>query len=493
MSSMATLFTVNSPELAPQLASRFKGHVVALTAVADLLARLYSDRLSGADNYERDLYLVVYCEPKRSAQDASPPASSTLDTLSAAELAHLLEKQFPCFNLSVVTPERAVPAIAELDNYRAKYTQRLTRVTTWMYAKRHDPCSVNMYSMISHLTQVRHSNTEKPRRSYARLISSSLDLRKLIQLPQGKSDDHYWKLLTTWDFCALSLSTCELIWCSYLILKKLAIDADYVISDNDLFLLLLTLETSYHQGNKFHNFRHAVDVMQATWQLCCKLQLHFPKDASVLLVCVAAIGHDLGHPGTNNALMCEENSPVAQLYQKASVLENFHTELFLDLLQDHWPQLLEDRRNVISDTILATDMALHSQYIDQMDEAPSQQPTFLSLIIKAADISNVTRPLEISAKWAVLITCEFNECAALVRELKEGSAEYDAYNTEYDQPLPESVDSILEKFPSIPKGQLIFINAFAEGLFAGLGDYFEELKFLHHNVQANKKFWEGKL
>lgn len=223
------------------------------------------------------------------------------------------------------------------------------------------------------------------------------------------------------------------------------------------------------------------------------MQSYFPTDGSVLLVCIAAIGHDLGHPGTNNALMCEEKSSVAELYHGKSVLENFHAELFLDLLQDHWPQVVDLKPDVISNTIMATDMALHSQYMDQIDVAPSQQPTLLSLIIKAADISNVTRPLEISAKWAVLITCEFSECAALVRRFKDGSEESDSHDLNYQAPLPGTVEAILEQYPSVPKGQLFFIDTFAEGLFAGLGDYFEELQFLHENVKANKKFWEGKL
>ena len=85
------------------------------------------------------------------------------------------------------------------------------------------------------------------------------------------------------------------------------------------------------------------------------------------------------------------------------------------MLSEHWPQLLsisKKKFDFISEAILATDMALHSQYEDRlMHENPMKQITLISLIIKAADISNVTRTLSISARWAYLITLEFNDCA----------------------------------------------------------------------------------
>ncbi|SCU79905.1 LAME_0B00892g1_1 [Lachancea meyersii CBS 8951] len=521
---MKTIFAVNGPDLCPELFSYFpKSNVVHFDSVADLLLHLYTNRISGANTYERTLSLVIHQQPKRRGRSkpvglqSSPASDAVLNKITTAELSHLIQKQFPTFSLSVTTPTDASKAVAHLLEREQLYSNRLVRVATWMYNDyvgsnepytghesrpaahshaNHDSysptCSANVYTMLSHLTRVRKRRKDQDSSfPSSKLISSALDLRKLINIPKDKlSSDHYWNLISTWDFCATSLSTSELIWCSFLILKKVAQDAGFEISDNNLFLFLLTVETSYHQGNKFHNFRHAVDVMQATWQLCCQLEARFKKSSSILLVCVAAIGHDVGHPGTNNALMCDPLSPVAQLYNKSSVLENFHTEIFSDLLQEHWPQILEEQ-SILSDTILATDMALHSQYVEQMDAGPSEQPNLLALVIKAADISNVTRPLHISTKWAVLITCEFNECAALLKRIK-GNDTYESYMPECEEPMPDCVESILIKYPSIPQGQLMFINAFAECLFAGLAECFQELKFLHNNVKANKKFWEGK-
>lgn len=160
----------------------------------------------------------------------------------------------------------------------------------------------------------------------------------------SQEGSHYWNILSTWDFCALSLSTQELIWCGFTLIKKLSKDAKVLIADNKLLLLLFTLESSYHQVNKFHNFRHAIDVMQATWRLCTYLLKDNP--VQTLLLCMAAIGHDVGHPGTNNQLLCNCESEVAQNFKNVSILENFHRELFQQLLSEHWPQLLSISKKI---------------------------------------------------------------------------------------------------------------------------------------------------
>eukprot|EP00957_Ditylum_brightwellii_P067364 5114088-Ditylum_brightwellii.AAC.1 len=58
---------------------------------------------------------------------------------------------------------------------------------------------------------------------------------------------------------------------------------------------------------------HAFDVMHA----CCLL---IPKCISLL---VAALGHDLGHDGFNNAFYSATCSKVAITYNGVSILENY--------------------------------------------------------------------------------------------------------------------------------------------------------------------------
>lgn len=132
-----------------------------------------------------------------------------------------------------------------------------------------------------------------------------------------------------------------------------------------------------------------------------------PVDALTLMI--AAIGHDVGHPGVNNAFLVNLNAPLAQLYNDRSVLEAFHCAAYSQILRRHWPAAFSDRdmRELMISSILATDMGLHFDYMKKLGYLQEklaenggtegwngrvldeQKTLACSLIIKCADISNV--------------------------------------------------------------------------------------------------------
>jgi 3',5'-cyclic-nucleotide phosphodiesterase len=134
-----------------------------------------------------------------------------------------------------------------------------------------------------------------------------------------------------------------------------------------------------------------------------------PLDALTLLI--TAIGHDVGHPGVNNAFLVSLNAPLAQLYNDRSVLESFHCAAFSQVLRRHWPAAFTSScmRKLLINSILATDMGLHFDYmkrlgylqeklahnseVDEWDAKLREEQRTLacSLLIKCADISNVVR------------------------------------------------------------------------------------------------------
>ena len=136
-----------------------------------------------------------------------------------------------------------------------------------------------------------------------------------------------------------------------------------------------------------------------------------PFDALTLLI--TAIGHDVGHPGVNNAFLVTLNAPLAQLYNDRSVLESFHCAAYSQILRRYWPAAFQgqEMRQLMISSILATDMGLHFDYMKKLgflqeklhenggtdgwngrliDE---QRTLACSLLIKCADISNVVSKL----------------------------------------------------------------------------------------------------
>jgi 3',5'-cyclic-nucleotide phosphodiesterase len=187
---------------------------------------------------------------------------------------------------------------------------------------------------------------------------------------------------------------------------------------------------AYNSFVLYHNFRHAVDVLQSLFYFLLRIgtlppypvgsalptksqerspvaKLVGPFEAMTLLI--SAIGHDVGHPGVNNMFLVKLNAPLAQLYNDQSVLEAFHCAAYSQILRRHWPAAFNDKglRKLMISSILATDMGVHSDYMQQLGnlqekiheskDTDSWSPKDIGafrvltcgLLIKCADISNV--------------------------------------------------------------------------------------------------------
>lgn len=98
-----------------------------------------------------------------------------------------------------------------------------------------------------------------------------------------------------------------------------------------------------YKNNRFHNFRHAIAVLHATFKLITMASGDHYKGLRLSGACalplfvqftllVAALVHDIGHPGNTNDFEIKRNSEIAKLYDNKSILENYHISLTFDLL-----------------------------------------------------------------------------------------------------------------------------------------------------------------
>ncbi|KAI8090688.1 hypothetical protein BDF21DRAFT_333304, partial [Thamnidium elegans] len=263
------------------------------------------------------------------------------------------------------------------------------------------------------------------------------------------------KQICSWDFLPLDLDNKDLIQVVFMILDHTLMSFDELeslrVPNGDLYHFIFDICNSYHNSNPYHNFRHAVDVLQANYYFLCKLgaiepmcpmirsedpmikQLLEPIDIFALLM--ASIGHDVGHPGITTS------TPLAILYNDNSVLESFHAMSFFHLLKEHcFSQLIDLRANpeysifrkIVVNSILATDMSMHDEYvhkitdqaeriknIDLTDKSACEKEKVLlcGALIKCADISNCARPFESAKEWAKILAEEFFEQGDLEHEL----------------------------------------------------------------------------
>lgn len=451
------------------------------------------------------------------------------------------------------------------------------------------------------MTQLLNRIVTRPNRTIKRLIQlkqlivQEIDFIELLSNHDKEHLAHISAIVGDWSFPAHSFTNDDLVYCVFamikLVIKQLESERKehkvefaeklHVPSDNELLAMIFTVRECYRNGNPFHNFRHAVDVLQASFHFCLKLG-HFGDDEETigslqvglkeilkespnlnqggigcvinpvqsLALLMSALGHDVGHPGTTNAFLMQNKAPISLIYNDRSVLESYHAAVYINqILVVFWPSLLTTKiaeesklliHDVVSATILATDMSNHFEYLHQVDSLSKEDDygpcsdrkikLLGSLLLKAADISNVARPLKISCQWAVVLQREFDEIKQLEeliqsQRLAEDENGNDAdlfgfnsrsYNSitllssaaqqsealsviEYFdneeivyEAVPNEINKIVLTYPVIPQGQLFFIRTFAEGLFENLSELYPSLSFARDIIKENKRFWESK-
>ncbi|XP_033736997.1 high affinity cAMP-specific 3',5'-cyclic phosphodiesterase 7A-like isoform X2 [Pecten maximus] len=196
----------------------------------------------------------------------------------------------------------------------------------------------------------------------------------------------------------------------------------------DLMKLLRTfslIEEGYHDNNPYHNAVHAADVTQAIHCYLQEKQLQYTIPPFEIMTCLlAAMTHDLDHPGVNQAFLIATANHLAALYENTSVLENHHwrsaigvlheTGLFSHLSAIEWEQL----ESQIKSLILATDITRQQEFLTRFkryldsgeyDSArnPSHRHFMLQIALKCADISNPCRLWDISRQWSDHVCEEF--------------------------------------------------------------------------------------
>lgn len=90
------------------------------------------------------------------------------------------------------------------------------------------------------------------------------------------------------------------------------------ITVDQLYDFIIDLASVYHNDNPYHNFAHAVDVLQCLFYMLSELGLLpftnksksdtvRPQDLlslyDIFALLIAAIGHDAAHPGVNNMFL----------------------------------------------------------------------------------------------------------------------------------------------------------------------------------------------
>ncbi|CAE7699513.1 regA, partial [Symbiodinium microadriaticum] len=239
------------------------------------------------------------------------------------------------------------------------------------------------------------------------------------------------KVVNSWDFDVLQYDYDQLYEYNRYIFDVFNAFSEFNISPSTMDNLLKELSVRYIKENTYHNFHHACDVTHTTYRL-----IMVSRAFSML---IAAIGHDVGHPGVNNAFIVKTRHELAMIHNDKSPLENMHCSLLYELFRKPEMNVMaslddaqwRESRKIILSLILGTDMAHHFDQISKTQlflevngddvkkfchgqhesiECFGEEKNrvfIMELFLHCADISNPYKPFHICSAWADLVSQEF--------------------------------------------------------------------------------------
>ena len=287
------------------------------------------------------------------------------------------------------------------------------------------------------------------------------------------------------------------------ILETFGLKDEKIMNVNKLDTFLNSVSSQYLDTTLYHNNLHGADVTQTIclFFLNSNAEKMFKTTVLDLLsIFIAALGHDIGHPGLTNNFHINASNELAITYNDASCLENFHcSKLFLILKKDEsniFEKLsINDYKNIrkrMISEILATDMFHHKKIISFIQSKLSQikngkfefisndkesiiqeQQCLLDFFIHTADLAHNTKAFSISLKWVELLSEEF-----WLQGDKEKS-------------MGLTVSFLCDRnTANVPSSQVNFIRGFILPTFGILINIFPTLSYTVENANKNIDEWQ---
>ena len=209
----------------------------------------------------------------------------------------------------------------------------------------------------------------------------------------------------------------------FAIFNRFQIQKHFQITNEKMFRFIVELRAQYNKV-PYHNWAHAVDVLQfMSYQIILGRLEEKLTSLEIFALLIASICHDVNHDGFTNDFNEKAETPLGILFKNQSVLEMHHCEVTIDIMANDQCNLfsaleLSDFKhiwNLIIKMILATDMSKHftimkefNNVIETFDfENKEDRILLFEILIKVADLSNVSRPFDLADRWCAALCEEF--------------------------------------------------------------------------------------
>jgi len=309
----------------------------------------------------------------------------------------------------------------------------------------YDDIKLRRHSMLMRHHNVSHHSFNKfllaSMGKHAKVNRKSIFMPRMMNsVNEGKIGSKYLKFdpkthtlvrdLEKWNFTNIFTAKInEKIECSVLMLRRLRIDQVYNVGDDIVTNFITSIAHKYRITNEYHNFTHAFYVMHMVYTIIRSTNICQISNTDVVAMCIAALCHDVDHPGTDNDFEINMQSDLAITYNDITVLENHHVatcfrtarmspdhNIFSKLEKRQYKQA----RSVIIECILSTDMKKHFSMVSDAEktlalDVDGKGQIVMNLIMHAADIGSLLSPPEQSLEWTERVMSEFRKQAEKCR------------------------------------------------------------------------------
>ena len=258
----------------------------------------------------------------------------------------------------------------------------------------------------------------------------------------------------------------------------------------DKFLMALS-RTYQNKKALYHTALHGTDVCYSTLLILTFLKNDENKIENIseldkVSLIIAALGHDVGHPGLTNQFLINSRDELSTIYNDRSVLENFHCAKTFQLLGNNELNIFSNfsnedflslRKKIIGE-ILSTDMSFHLNIINEYREYKKSRDeklgqNQLNFITHIADLFHNYRKFDISIRWIELLSNEF----------------WNQGDKEKELGLPVSFMCDRNNI-DVPASQIAFLTNFSLPILQELIEVNEKFIILKNNSINNLAKWE---
>lgn len=121
-----------------------------------------------------------------------------------------------------------------------------------------------------------------------------------------------------------------------MILENLGLIDEEILNIDKLDSFLFSVNSQYKEDTLYHNSLHGTDVTQSIYIFFSRSNAEKVAKTNVLdllSIFIAALGHDIAHPGLTNTFHINDSTDIAIEYNDISVLENFHASTLFKTLR----------------------------------------------------------------------------------------------------------------------------------------------------------------